>query len=175
MERIYIYALIDPHTNKIRYVGKTNNIKHRYKQHRYPKKNDTTKRANWLRELKSEGLQPIIKVIDVTDETLWSDMEKQYIREYSHLDLLNATEGGQDGKHSLEVKKKIGEGVSKAHKGRKLSKEWKTNIGKSLGKQIVINGITYNSRSEAGRQLNASHQSINRRCHSDKYPEYKFL
>ncbi len=175
METIYIYALIDPISDEIRYIGKTKNIKKRYKQHLYPKKHDNSKRAIWLKELKSNGLKPKIKVIDVTDVTLWSDMEKKYIKEYSSELLLNSTVGGEDGSHSTETIKKISEGVSRALKGRILSETHRNNISISLGKKVMIDGVKYDSCSEAGRCLSINNSTIWRRCNSDKYVNYQFI
>lgn len=175
MDTIYIYALIDPISDEIRYIGKTKNIEKRYKQHLYPKKRDNSKRAIWLKELKINGLKPKIKVIDIADESLWSDMEKLYIAEYSSDELLNSTKGGQDGSHSTETIEKIKKGVSLAHKGRVLSKTHKNNISIALGKKVMIDGIKYDSCSEAGRYLNVNNSTIWRRCNSDNYTNYQFI
>lgn len=61
----YIYVLICPIENKIRYVGKSKNPKTRYKQHlKDAEKKQNTKKQKWIRELKSKKLYPIIKIID---------------------------------------------------------------------------------------------------------------
>ncbi len=43
----YIYTLSDPNTNEVRYVGKTINIKRRYKQHLYDKR-QTSHKNSWI-------------------------------------------------------------------------------------------------------------------------------
>jgi hypothetical protein len=60
---LYIYALIDPRTQKIRYVGKTTaDIHERLKQH-CGAWNGRTKKKAWLRELRSLGLKPKVKLL----------------------------------------------------------------------------------------------------------------
>lgn len=65
METTNIYILIDPITNMIRYVGKTNNINQRFKAHlNFARKHQLHKR-NWIMNLKNKGLRPIVEIIDV--------------------------------------------------------------------------------------------------------------
>lgn len=48
MEITYIYTLSDPITGDIRYVGKTTNLKQRYKAHCNPSNNKHTHKYNWV-------------------------------------------------------------------------------------------------------------------------------
>ena len=91
---IYIYALIDPRTNKVRYIGKTNNPRIRYAEHvndgkvyqdrrAYENGNHTyvpTLKAAWICRLLELGMLPEIKIVEeVTDsetihkEAYWTD------------------------------------------------------------------------------------------------------
>jgi len=65
----YIYKLIDPTTNEIRYVGQTNNIKRRYKNHISSSLNENsdsynTYKARWIRKLLKNNIKPIILIIE---------------------------------------------------------------------------------------------------------------
>ena len=48
MKYTYIYILIDPFTNQIRYVGKANNPKERYKNHKNRCRDKNTHKRNWI-------------------------------------------------------------------------------------------------------------------------------
>ncbi len=49
------YALVDPITTKVRYVGMTKNLKQRYTQHR---------KQPWIQELLKKGMSPILDILD---------------------------------------------------------------------------------------------------------------
>jgi hypothetical protein len=60
-----IYTLTDPRTNEIRYVGKANDVSQRYKAHLNRARKHQIHKSNWIKQLKKEGLKPIIDVIDI--------------------------------------------------------------------------------------------------------------
>lgn len=98
-----IYVLIDPKTNKIRYVGQTTKqINVRLTNHISKAKksnNKTTHKNTWIKSLLNENLKPIIELIDVVCENDWKTIEKNYISFYREkgCDLLNISEGGDSG------------------------------------------------------------------------------
>lgn len=61
--RKYIYALIDPRTEQVRYVGQTKDPEQRYSGHLTNPTND--KMAQWVEELNLKGLQPDMHLIDI--------------------------------------------------------------------------------------------------------------
>lgn len=92
---IYIYVLKDPITNKIRYVGKTNDLKSRLNCHLYHK--DTNKhKVSWIKKLRKQKLKPIIEAVREVTVDDWKIWEKYYIKKYTEdgFKLLNYTEGG---------------------------------------------------------------------------------
>jgi hypothetical protein len=99
-EIIYIYVLIDPRTDEIKYVGKKNNPEKRLYSHLCPcmLKADNIKNR-WLKKLKKEKLKPIMKVIDTTDNDHWEEKEKYWIKHYRELGcpLKNISDGGLCG------------------------------------------------------------------------------
>lgn len=92
----YIYALICPISNQIRYVGKTNSIRVRYNAHL----NDKSKshKTSWIKSLKSMGLKPECIVLDEaeTDASFW---EQYWIAQCKlwGFDLVNHTLGSENG------------------------------------------------------------------------------
>lgn len=62
----YIYALVDPRDNTIRYVGQTDDMKRRYSQH-VSRIEETTKGA-WIQELRALNQKPYIVMLDICDD-----------------------------------------------------------------------------------------------------------
>lgn len=108
----YIYGLIDPRDNSVRYIGKTiHDIQTRLNRHIRNSKNKKTHKDNWINSLLQKDLKPSIELIDVVniaDEFFW---EKHYISLYKswNFDLTNSTDGGEGTfghKHNQELKEK---------------------------------------------------------------------
>jgi hypothetical protein len=94
---IFIYILIDPRDNQIRYVGKTKNAHHRFYSHTAPSMfKDKSHKSKWIKKMVEEGFLPILEVIETTDEYNWESREKYWIKYYKDLgyDLTNGTDGG---------------------------------------------------------------------------------
>ena len=63
----YIYALIDPRTRQIRYVGQTDDLSKRLQQHIMDKSN--TPKTEWIKGLLAANLRPdIIQLAQIEDE-----------------------------------------------------------------------------------------------------------
>ena len=63
---VKIYVLIDPETNEIRYVGKTiQSLKVRLTNHLYSVSKHNPYKFNWIQQLKSKKLIPIIMEIEI--------------------------------------------------------------------------------------------------------------
>ncbi len=139
---LYIYVLIDPIDNRVRYVGKTKNPKRRESDHM--RLGEAAKKRClidfWKLSLFELGTKPIFKIIDITTIDKIDNLEKFYITEYKKsTNLLNMTSGG-DGLQdpSEETRRKIGE----KSKGRRLSKEKyrelaDQRISKNYGRPII--------------------------------------
>lgn len=133
-----VYALLDPRTNEIRYIGRTNNIKNRFAAHINRAKN--LKKAlnnnnehlyNWINILLDLDLKPIIKILesDIIEDNI-NEKEIYWIKYYRNkTNLVNQNDGGKGfglnnkvwvgKKHSEQTKKKISAG----NKGKIISKE----------------------------------------------------
>lgn len=96
---IYIYILRHPLTNKIRYVGKTNNIKKRLKNHiNATRRGVKSHKNNWIKGLLNEGLKPKMEVIDEIDSDNWVWLEQYWIAQFKAwgFNLTNMTDGGEN-------------------------------------------------------------------------------
>jgi group I intron endonuclease len=95
METIYIYKLIDPISNDVRYVGKTNNLNRRLSAH--IKRSTTNKyhSARWINSLIDKGFKPLISIIEECTEKNWEEREIYWISYYREkYDLTNILDGG---------------------------------------------------------------------------------
>lgn len=103
MKTVFIYILKDPRiedpTSCVRYVGKTNNFKKRFRSHL----RDVAKshKASWIKSLGELALSPVLEIIDEVPESEWQQWEVAYIEYFKGLgcDLVNGTSGG-DGIHN---------------------------------------------------------------------------
>jgi hypothetical protein len=109
--KIFIYALKDPITNEIRYIGKTKlNLNMRLKQHltdahgiiNKTGRRRINKRYSWIISLLKKNLLPIISLLEETNETCWQEREKFLISQ--HTNLVNSTIGGDGGATTTGMK-----------------------------------------------------------------------
>jgi hypothetical protein len=158
---VKIYALIDPTTKEIRYVGKTiQKIEYRLSSHIAEAKRNKSKsyKNSWIISLLNQGLQPEIKLIAETLDN-WVELEQYWINYYPNL--TNHSIGGEAGglgvvqsKETVEKRiKSIKEGIacgkisylerskkiSKAHKGKVLKESTKEKLRQiNLGKTYSL-------------------------------------
>lgn len=160
MKMIKIYALKDPETEQIRYVGKTEKyLNKRLSGHLSSK--ETNHKYHWINSLKVKNLEPIISILEECTEDIWEEREKYWISYYRKIsNLTNLTDGGKGNqnqffsKASQEKKSKSLKGrivsqktrdkISKALTGKKLSEETKekvrqANIGKKYSLEVKMN------------------------------------
>lgn len=155
-----IYGLMDPRTQRVRYVGKSTTGLTRPKSHQCPSllARDKTHKGNWIRKLRVEKLSYVVVVFEtVDDKTRLAAAERHWIhvlREAGQ-DLTNLTDGGDGpvgrvvteetrrkislantGKkhpHSAEHRRKIGD----ATRGRRLSAETRKKISAAMRAQYA--------------------------------------
>lgn len=99
--KMYIYLLIDPMTNMVRYVGQTYNVERRIKEHinecnSLSKNKSKSHKSNWIKKLKKMDKLPIMEIIETcyaNDVDFW---ERHYISLYKSwgYNLVNKTDGG---------------------------------------------------------------------------------
>ena len=111
--KVFIYALCDPDTKEIRYIGKSGDLKRRLYLHVWTAKTRAvTHKDRWVKSLLDQGKTPILEVLEECAEETWCAREKYWIARLENL--TNILEGGE-----------CGGGM----KGRKLSAEAKAKIG----------------------------------------------
>jgi group I intron endonuclease len=139
---MFIYSLSDG--SKIRYVGKTNNLKKRFIGHLTDAKRsrDKSYRSKWINSLLNENRKPTLDILDIVPDEDWEFWEKYWISQIKTwgFSLVNLTEGGGNppsflGKtHSCEYKlrRKIDMSGNLNPSKMGISEEWRKNISKSL-------------------------------------------
>lgn len=130
---VFIYALMDPDTNAVRYIGKTLTPKIRFAMHLCEKRG--THKNNWLHQLKTRGARPVMVVIETisnSDDNDWQERERYWIEHYRALGepITNLDSGGNGGKLQAEETK---EKLRNANTGKKRSEETRRRI--SISKQ----------------------------------------
>lgn len=148
----YIYKLIDPETNDIRYIGQTDNIKRRYNDHISSSFNENsdcynTYKARWIRKLKSKDLLPLIEIVEECIDFIQSNIRENYYIEkltnegykLTNSHSLDVTE------FSIETKKKM----STARKGKTLEEivglEKSIELKEYYSEKIKLNNPNKNS------------------------------
>jgi hypothetical protein len=144
----YIYGLVDPRNNIVRYVGYTkHSIEKRYREHFFPSslKADTYKN-HWLKSLLSERLKPNIIVLEEIDHENRVEKEQFWIKFYKSKYLTNGTAGGDgmvdpsDYTREKMSKSKMGtkrppdvcQRISEGGKGRIFTQEMRDKVSQKL-------------------------------------------
>jgi hypothetical protein len=184
MKKIYIYKLIDPITNEIRYVGKTTNIARRLQAHITRSKNNKYHTACWVQSLVKRGLRPLIEKIEECTEDNWQERERYWIKEYRKIyNLTNTLDGGEGcatygrlGKpwtdeHRVNNRKsRLGVSVKHTPKGNANRKKGVRKYFDSIKKCVLQYDLNGNfikkwaSAVDAANELGLNHSNITRAC-----------
>jgi len=129
-----IYLLLDPRDGRVRYVGKTINLKERLAEHiRSSVASKHRSRAmNWIYGLILEGNHPMALVVEKGCGCGWQNVEKKWIKTFrdAGADLVNGTSGGEGlCNPSSEVRAKMS--------ARIYSSEYRAKIATANHKRIV--------------------------------------
>lgn len=163
IKHMYIYALLDPMSHEIRYIGKTNNIIERYRNHIREKSN--CHRVNWISSLKKKNLIPSFIILQECEDNESDVVERQYIKEYREkgYDLTNNTDGG-DGNYKFTPD--VIEKLSRQRVGKKQSAETIAKRVQHLHKSVLQYDLEGNfikkwdSIKSAAEAFNISYQNI---------------
>ena len=147
---VYIYALVDPRYEKVRYVGKTINLQNRYEQHLYWFDNSNPRKDRWIKGLAKHGLKPELAILEQCNQSNWEEREKYWIAYYRgvHSDLINITDGGDSAWDSLKARNA---------RVKKFAKE--NNL--ELKRCFICGGLTI------------SHLEICKYCLQKNFPDYE--
>ena len=145
-EYTFIYGLVDPRDNKVRYIGKANNINKRLCGHIGDMNRKVTPVSCWIKKLHSMNLTPTAKQLMRVSASNWQEAEILTIEQYrrSTPNLLNVADGGDQPYCSKEQRQKNGANNAKKIHNDPVRKElWrlKKNIGLAL-KQGYIKDST---------------------------------
>lgn len=123
----FIYVLKEPDTGEIRYVGKSNNPKHRLRHHLRDNKHN--RRTAWIEHLRGKGELPVLEIIDEVPIEHWQQWEVAWIEYFKEqgCDLVNGTLGGDGLIPTPEVLKKL----SRSHLGKTISYETRAKMSAS--------------------------------------------
>ena len=91
---VAIYALSDPETGEIRYIGKANDPRARLKSHIRDSRRRNTPVCCWIKKLAQHGATPTMSILEWTDD--WIEAERRLIAKYraENTNLLNIADGG---------------------------------------------------------------------------------
>lgn len=135
-----IYTLTDPNTNKVRYVGKSNNPKLRYNKH-CVLSNKNTHKNNWINKLLKENKKPILDIIDEVPIENWVFWETYWISQFKTwgFNLVNNTNGGDGCTFGNQTSFKKGQkswnkGIAKTAQAKEHLR--KINLGKKYSDEI---------------------------------------
>lgn len=118
----FIYVLIDPRDNAIRYVGKSDDPQHRLGVHMSEREKVAPHKSRWVAQLKKLGLRPLIYVIEEVPQEKWQEREIYWIdffRDTLGCDLTNIAAGGIGVTLPPESRAKIADAL----RGKKLPPE----------------------------------------------------
>ena len=95
----FIYSLSCPLDGEIKYIGKSNDPKSRFRKHKSlgdTNKGDNPMKNIWIKNLLEKGFTPILSIIEEVDIKDWKVREKFYIKYYKELGykLYNVCGGG---------------------------------------------------------------------------------
>lgn len=131
--KTFIYILIDPRDNQVRYVGKTKNITRRFNQHISEASKVRTYKNNWLLQLKLNKLRPEMVIIDECEDNSWILLEQWYIEIFKSwgYKLTNLTKGGEGLCGYIPTQETL-QKISRSNKGRTISLETRQKISAAL-------------------------------------------
>jgi len=179
-KNIFIYGLIDPTTNQLRYIGKSLNPKVRLRRHIADINLHDSHKDRWLKKLIKNNFKPELIIVDEVLPNEWQFWEIHYIEYFKFIgcSLTNSTIGGDQppstkGRpHTEESRKKMsnnkkgkpipwlnnGKGITEKHKNN-ISKSLKGRLSKKKGKNYIE--IYGKEKSDIIRhRLSESHKGI---------------
>lgn len=186
--KTFIYALQDPITLEIRYIGKSNNPKQRLKAHCNPARFTSTHKFNWIQSLRKKGLKPIMIVVDEVSIDEWHYWERYWIEQMAQwgFNLVNTTRGGDGLTQGNQTSFKKGHSV---WLGKKHSKESRNKmsinnhwIGKQTPNSKIVHQLNlygdfiaeYPSAHEAARKTNSCNSKVSAVCRGERKTHNNF-
>ena len=128
---VFIYALLDPDTLEVRYIGKSINPEKRFTVHICRSSAPDSYRKRWLKKLLTAGKRPVLRIIEEVPIESWVERERFWIADYRSRGarLVNSTSGGEgfaDIPPEVEAARRIK--ISASRMGMKFTEEHKANL-----------------------------------------------
>lgn len=132
-----IYTLSDPRDGAVRYVGATSIAPvRRLAVHLTPRSlSFRSARSLWIESLLTEGLRPVIRVVETVPDCEWEETERRWIAHYGD-QLTNIAKGGHGtsgARYSEEARAKI----SNALRGSSFSAEHRQHISAARRRKVI--------------------------------------
>jgi hypothetical protein len=169
-----VYALKDPRTAEVRYIGRSSSGLARPRSHRNPSKmkySENTHKGRWIAGLHKLGLDYEIEILEecsTPGDLDWVEMF--WVAQMKSLGarLTNATAGGPSVSpkcHAPAARRKMSEVLRNGAAywtGKKMPESLKVKMSRAHGGRAVIdsNGKTYSSAAEAARQTGFDESGI---------------
>ena len=147
----YIYALIDPRDEMVRYVGKTIYPYRRLKEHIRESKKYTNYKSKWILSLINIGMNPILKILKICPLSEFTFYESEYIKIYKSDKLTNSDDSGSG---IINRKREIIEEAAK----KRSKKVYQFDLEGNYIKE-------FKSSRDAAREMSISHGNISKCCH----------
>lgn len=153
-ETAYIYALTDPFTSEIRYVGKSIAPRKRLRGHIIAARNHAYDHhtSRWIRKLLEAGAEPIMKILEaVPPEDDWRESERAWVKafEESGARLTNSTAGGEGLDYrNPEDKARYIENLRRSMEAYRATPE-----GKEQMRRMIAGSQTPESRAKRSQSL----------------------
>ena len=142
-----VYALVDPRDNLVRYVGMTNDIYRRFRQHISCQTDNPEKNA-WIAELKKSHVMLVMKTLEtVEDLALVQEREIYWIAHYqaASMPLLNHVSQPEGTKTKVGRRLPIGE-VKNMILFRLQNKSWPDEVSPEMREYYERNYINRNGK-----------------------------
>ncbi len=117
-----IYALCEPETGEVRYIGKAVDLQRRLWKHYTPiHLAPETHKNRWLRQVLARGLKPGVLVLERVEGRPWQEAEREWIARYREAGakLTNILDGGDGGRMAAELSAETRAKISTKAKQRK--------------------------------------------------------
>lgn len=159
----FIYALCEPGTRTIRYIGKANDPQKRLGWHLKDSRKLKSHLGHWLSKLFRENRSPKLLLLKKVPLSEWQEWEKRYIF-YARMlgfNLTNASDGGDGVTMTPEVRIKLS--LSRSGKlasfetKKKLSLARSGNRNHNFGKPLTAETKAKISATKIGRKLTPEH------------------
>jgi hypothetical protein len=180
MNYVFIYALIDPFSKEVRYVGKAKNPYLRL-IYNHIKDMSKTHKAFWIQSLIKQSAMPVLAILEQCENTkcVWEERERDWIAFGKRIGwpLTNGTDGGEGGPGGwLKGKKRSPEAIRKfivSMTGKRRSEKTKELMKKNhvgmIGKKHSIE--SRNKMSSHHRMFNSEETKRKLRLPRPNYPK----